>query len=313
MAKKKSSSSSPSVAAATTPKIADNSNPDLQDFYGFKALPVVVAKNCRHYIYIKKHEVRTVTTMPTEGNDRSLFVLNLPVDTTDSHLHGLFNEYGQIEHIQYPGQQQQQQQKELADSSSSNKKKKNQRKKNLRREQEEEEKTPVLRRILESGSSAHVVFASQDDLDRVLDMPHQDRKWKAETKQQTLGFKRYVRQYNMARPDHNKLQQQVNAFMLKFTASEYEKEREAQERMNKMDEDGFTVVTRVRKGIASAGATTAAPVEPEKKKVMGDLSDFYRFQTRHKKQNELQQLRERFEQDKQKIALQKQARRFKPY
>ena len=99
--------------------------------------------------------------------------------------------------------------------------------------------------------------------------------------------------------------------MLKFTANEYEKEREVQERMNKMDDDGFTVVSRVRKGIASA--TQQQPIEQPKKKKMGDLGDFYRFQLRQQKQNELQQLRERFEQDKQKIEQQKQSRRFKPY
>ena len=136
----------------------------------------------------------------------------------------------------------------------------------------------------------------------------------------------YLREYNMTRPDHNALQQEVNAAMLKFQTSEYEKEREVKERMNKMDDDGFTVVTRVKKGISSA----VAPIEKPKKQ-MGDLVDFYRFQTRQKKENgkhlwlycaepwwlnacvELLLLRKRFEEDKEKIAQQKQARRFKPY
>ncbi|KAI7849325.1 ribosomal RNA-processing protein 7-domain-containing protein [Circinella umbellata] len=299
MVKKKSKTSTTKVAAAT-----QNSDPDLQEFNGFKALPVLVAKNCRHYIYIKKHETRSTTD---NANDRSLFVLNLPVDTTDSHLQELFNQYGQIESVQYPGNK-------LPSSEEEPKKKKKYRTKKQQQEDEEAErqqKAVYLRRIFESGSFAHVVFKSSEDLDRVLDMPHQDKKWKAETKQQPLGLKRYIRQYNIERPDHDQLQQQVNAFMLKFTASEYEKEREAQERMNKMDDDGFTVVSRVRKGIASA--TQQQPIEQPKKKKMGDLNDFYRFQLRQQKQNELQQLRERFEQDKQKIEQQKQSRRFKPY
>ncbi|KAI9277058.1 ribosomal RNA-processing protein 7-domain-containing protein [Phascolomyces articulosus] len=300
MVKKKSKSTTPSTQN-------NNGDPDLQEFNGFKALPVTVAKNCRHYIYMKKHETRI--TADTDSNDRSLFVLNLPVDTTDSHLQELFQTYGQIDHVQYPGNKLSIQE----DDSAHKKKKKYRTKKQQQQDQEEEQqqKAVYLRRIFESGSFAHIVFKSKEDLDRVLDMPHQEKKWKAETKQQPLGFKRYIREYNIERPDHDQLQQQVNAFMLKFTASEYEKEREAQERMNKMDEDGFTVVTRVKKGIASATPTT--PIEQPKKKKMGDLVDFYRFQLRQKKQNELQQLRERFEQDKQKIEQQKQARRFKPY
>ncbi|KAI8145014.1 ribosomal RNA-processing protein 7-domain-containing protein [Fennellomyces sp. T-0311] len=273
-----------------------DSEPDLQEFNGFKVLPVVIAKNCRHYLYFKKHEARTSTT-----DDRSLFVINLPADTTDSHLHSLFKEYGQVEQVIYPGMQ-------LKMDDNRSKLKKRPWKKAKKKEEEEEQQVEKLRRILESGASAHVVFKTEDGLQRVLDMPHHERKWKPETKQQTMGLKRYMREYNMARPDHNVLQQEVNAFMLKFQASEYEKEREAKERMNKMDDDGFTVVTRVKKGISSA----AVPEQRPKKK-MGDLVDFYRFQTRQKKENELLLLRKRFEEDKQKIEQQKQARRFKPY
>ena len=186
MVKKKSKSSTTAAVAA-----AQNSDPDLQEFNGFKALPVLVAKNCRHYIYIKKHETR-ITTDNT--SDRSLFVLNLPVDTTDSHLQEIFNQFGQIESIQYPGNK-------LPDSEEEEpKKKKKYRTKKQQQEDEEAErqqKAAHLRRIFESGSFAHVVFKSSEDLDRVLDMPHQDKKWKAETKQQPLGLKRKFKKFSI--------------------------------------------------------------------------------------------------------------------
>lgn len=100
----------------------------------------------------------------------------------------------------------------------------------------------------------------------------------------------YLLSYDLSRPDHDQLQQQVDTFMVKFKADEYEKEREAMERMSKMDEDGFVVVSRTKKrsratdgevAVQSFGAATFDPSKVKKK----ELTDFYRFQVREAKKN----------------------------
>ena len=87
-----------------------------------------------------------------------------------------------------------------------------------------------------------------------------------------------------------------------------------------VDEDGFTIVQRsggkygrAATGVgASVGIAKAGFVENEKKKSTG-LEDFYRFQLRERKREQLAQLRTRFEEDRKKVERLKGGRRFKPY
>lgn len=88
-----------------------------------------------------------------------------------------------------------------------------------------------------------------------------------------------------------------------------------------LDEDGFIIVQRSGKyGRAGASAEGGGSVgvarhdfkENTKKKSVG-LEDFYRFQLREKKREQLADLRAKFEADKEKVAKLKAGRRFKPY
>lgn len=94
--------------------------------------------------------------------------------------------------------------------------------------------------------------------------------------------------YQISRPDPARLQSEVDEFMLKFKTSEYEKEREKLERLSKMDEDGFVVVTRHKKGRATDGTIAVSvasnAIDPTKLKKK-ELVDFYRFQMRERKKN----------------------------
>ncbi|KAJ8655345.1 hypothetical protein O0I10_009034 [Lichtheimia ornata] len=273
-------------------------SPALQDFLGFKVLPVLVDDNCRHYIYMRKHESRNSFH---QAADRTLFVVNLPVDATEASLQDLFTPYGTIVYVQFPG--------DPAYEPPVKPKTKAARMK-LKQQQLEKEAADKAkwRHLLHTGASAHIVFQSEEEVDKVLDMPSDDiKRWKTgKSSDQPLGYKRYMMHYKKIRPDPSLLQQQVDTFMSKFKAEEYQREREEEERRNQMDEDGFTVVTRPKKKLV---ADTPEIVVKKPREFL----DFYRFQVREKKQNELSELRRRFEEDKQKIAKQKEARRFKPY
>lgn len=60
-----------------------------------------------------------------------------------------------------------------------------------------------------------------------------------------------------------------------------------------------------------AVAAAAAGARAAKKRTI-EHTDFYRFQQREKRRNELLELRERFEEDKRRLAELKAVRRFKP-
>ncbi|KAL1929416.1 hypothetical protein VTP01DRAFT_1554 [Rhizomucor pusillus] len=297
----------------------------LEVFYGFKILPILTAENTRHYLYMRKHENKSAMEGPL-ASDRTLFLVNLPVDATMEHLRHLFQAEGGIEKIYYHNASQptlayneEEEDSEQEDNmDDTDQVQRSKRRKTKTQRQQKEQQSRELRRIFHSGASAHIVFVESDVLDKVLNMPMKDRKWFAPNKQQPLGFNRYLLSYDLSRPDHDQLQQQVDTFMVKFKADEYEKEREAMERMSKMDEDGFVVVSRTKKrsratdgevAVQSFGAATFDPSKVKKK----ELTDFYRFQVREAKKNELMNLRRQFEEDKAKIERQKQSRKFKPY
>ena len=96
--------------------------------------------------------------------------------------------------------------------------------------------------------------------------------------------------------------------------------REALEKRNLPDADGFVTVTRARghrntnKDGSGATMTAVNPsvVKDLKPKDHG-LVDFYRFQMREGKRNQLAELRKRFEEDKLKIEELKKKRKFKPF
>ncbi|KAK3811840.1 MAG: SSU rRNA processing protein [Benniella sp.] len=248
-------------------------------------------KNVLHYLYFKKHE------SPKEDaktpKDRTLFLLNIPVDATESQIRELFKPYGRV------------QQQQAAP----------------------EEEMNHHRTLFASGSQAYVVFLEEQELTKVLNMKRKKRSWihsgseatpADSAKLSSLGVAKWIGEYSRMRPEHSDLQARVDEYMDKFERSEYEAQQAAQARLNVMDEDGFTVVTSAgNKGYNTDGviriqaikAEEAKKIKPKKK----ELQDFYRFQMREAKRDKLVELRRKFEEDKVRIEALKVNRRFKPY
>ncbi|KAI9475835.1 MAG: SSU rRNA processing protein [Benjaminiella poitrasii] len=280
-------------STSTETKQQEKSVRTLEDFQGFKVLPIIMDENdksIRHYFFLKKHESKSLED--ENIRDRTLFVVNLPPDTTDHHIKRLFKGH-KIDQITYIN------------------------------EEDNANGLRELRQLFIGGSSAHIVFNTDEDLVEVLNMHRVEKKWAKEDERtgQPLGFRRYILAYELSRPNPIDLQQEVDSYMMKFKADEYQKEREKLERMNKMDEDGFTVVVHHKRskttdGTIQVGSISAEAAEIQKEyqqKKKKELVNFYRFQMREQKQNELTELRKRFEEDKEKIAKLKQSRKFKPY
>jgi ribosomal RNA-processing protein 7 len=188
----------PAVIKESKP-LEDKTNKQLEEFQGFKVLPVVVdsAKNTRHYFYMRKHESKAL--VDEDIKDRTLFLLNLPADTTDRHIKKLFKGHS-IDQITYSdsGSSVSEDYWKIAaataaaveeEAPTTNKKSK----KNKKAEEEHKSETRELRRLFTSGSSAHVVFSSEEDLDQVLNMRRVEKKWaKDDESEQPLGFERKV-------------------------------------------------------------------------------------------------------------------------
>lgn len=165
-----------------------------------------------------------------------------------------------------------------------------------------------------SGSRvAYLTFASADDARRVL------------ASDRTFNLPRISSCKQAAAADESvdELQASVSDFMLRFEKSESERLQHADEQHNQMDEDGFIMVTRKRKGrqtategatgatmsATSAAAAAARAAKRARKKKNEVHLDLYQFHAHERKREKLEKLREQFEVDKARIAKLRLSRR----
>jgi ribosomal RNA-processing protein 7 len=130
-----------------------------------------------------------------------------------------------------------------------------------------------------------------------------------------LYLQRHLGQYI----DQDDLQDRVDEDMERFSQAEEQKQQELEQMANKVDDDGFTMVvgskTKDRDAIAPPPKMTQdeALRASKKHKKNKEKTDFYRFQLREQKKNEMNNLLRRFQQDKEKVKELREKRRFKPY
>ncbi|XP_055828276.1 uncharacterized protein LOC129896412 isoform X2 [Solanum dulcamara] len=134
------------------------------------------------------------------------------------------------------------------------------------------------------------------------------------------GMRTWVLAYYQSRPGLKVLQESIDEFI---TSYEAKKEQERNEKEALAAEDGWTVVvhhkgrkktTDSETGIAVGSVSQAAVMDNMDKKKKKDVGlDFYRFQKREAKRNEIMVLQSKFEQDKKRIQQLRAARKFRPY
>jgi len=132
------------------------------------------------------------------------------------------------------------------------------------------------------------------------------------------GVRAWVGRHRARRPGHQKLQEQLDAWMEAWEAEEARKWREREEAAGG---DGWTVVggtkgrrkTRDDRGTAVGGVSAALAESRRGKEQKKPEANFYRFQRREKRRDEVLELRQRFEEDRKRLAAMRKDRQFKPY
>lgn len=175
---------------------------------------------------------------------------------------------------------------------------------------------------------AHVVFAEKNALKACL--AASDTMYYGPTKQvasrygavakecHLLSSKDLYKQRQYRWPVTSDLQTQTEEFMRTYDEEEHVAKIERDKRAREPDEDGFVLVkTKNKKRRTEEKRGTGAPRDREgtkkKNKETKELKHFYRFQMRDEKQQQLVDLRQRFQQDQAKIAAMKAARKFNPF
>ncbi|KAM3915754.1 ribosomal RNA-processing protein 7 homolog A [Leptodactylus fuscus] len=261
---------------------------------GYTAIPVQFSleKKVHHCLYAKEHQVRGESDK-THPQNRTLFVINVPGYVTESGLSEIFSSCGHVQFV------------ELLDKPGPSVK------------NQVEENTFFKQKTLKGFRVAYIVFKNESGVKKFrsnkvwtsLVVSNRDRCVKA-------GIHKWIEDYEKSFTDVAALQAEIDQFMEEYDKKVATKEDKAKEEEGVPDEDGWITVTRKgrRPGVARTEAVNVRLLEKEKKKrAQKELLNFYAWQHRNKKKEHLAELRKKFEEDKQKIALMRAQRKFRPY
>lgn len=308
---------------------------------GYSVLPVLLRSSSRdeseatHYLYLQAHAPR----LPDADSVRSLFVVNVPTMSTETHFRHLFGTQlgsGRVERVQFQHddaiRSKGTKESRTSTSNEANTKKRKRGEDESAKEYESHLSTIRLPPAWDwplrpSGSHAVVTF---------VDRPSMEASLKAITRRKRsskttitwgdgledgddngsnkkgvypLGSARYNKHAQLRYPSRSELLRSVNDYMRVLGKLEEAREREARRRGSVVDEDGFVTVTRGARRTVDAGRDEEMRelVARQREKSKG-LEDFYRFQMREKRKERQGELLRRFEEDKKRVEEMKRRR-----
>ncbi|XP_006013588.1 ribosomal RNA-processing protein 7 homolog A [Latimeria chalumnae] len=261
---------------------------------GFTAIPVRFSEKqtSHHYLYLKEHQVRADTDS-TRPRDRTLFVINVPPYCLEESLLRLFSRCGPVQSVelqQKPGPGEKFETPRSAFF-------------NLRTPKGFKVAYVVFRNL--AGVKAAKSLRLQDPF--VVSPPDHPV---------NTGVQKWIASYAATIVSPEELQAEVDVFMQEHDRKVAEEEARAEEEEGVPDEEGWVKITRKGRhpGIPrTEAANLRALVREKRKRAQKELLKFYAWQHRDSKREYIAQLRKKFEEDKQKIALLKAQRKFRPY
>ncbi|ODV93285.1 hypothetical protein PACTADRAFT_51897 [Pachysolen tannophilus NRRL Y-2460] len=300
----------------------------VQEIKGFLVLPVrleptVVQQKLKynnegaiyHYIYLKKHSVKRDLKSMEKDDERSLFIANLPINTdlkTIKLFFGMIATGAIVEKFEQNDFNTFDIDINLTKLTS-----------------EMNEKTEVSNSdysYIPFGCGI-VTFLDKNGLNLALQSIKKLIKkgndnlpiW--EFNKELTGLE-YLKKKILSQEylDENELSEKVAKDMHNFNLKEQQSLDELNEMKDIVDEDGFTLVVsshrKTKNGIfgklkSSAQAEKHEIINLKQKKK--EKQDFYRFQLRERKKQEMNDLLAKFKEDQEKVKIMKEKRRFKPY
>lgn len=161
---------------------------------------------------------------------------------------------------------------------------------------------------------AYIVFKSVMALQKCLTMkqliPLSTKDFQVNT-----GIRRWIKEYNDSIIDETLMQAEIDNFM-KIYDEEESRKMQHEKSLQEADDEGWITVTKHgrKPGFARKESVENKIKQKDKAgKKRKELLNFYTFQIRESKMKHLVSLRQKFEEDKKRIALLKQSRKFKPF
>ena len=171
---------------------------------------------------------------------------------------------------------------------------------------------------------AHVIFDKKKTLKLVMQATDQmyadinnnlKQNWGLEVIHENFGSSDILDMYMLKDTDPVELQLEVDTIMADFELGEKAAIEERERKLLEADADGFMMVKprKKRKRVEATSSRRGSGGPRTRKKKTYELKNFYSHQKREEKREKLYELRQKFEEDKEKVAAMKEARKFKPF
>ncbi|XP_070803202.1 ribosomal RNA-processing protein 7 homolog A [Pituophis catenifer annectens] len=261
---------------------------------GYTAIPVKFSEKHQspHYLYVKEHKVREGRDTKRPQN-RTLFVLNIPPYCTEECLSRLFSNFCPVQSVEMcerpkPG------------------------------DGTEISRTKFFNiKILLGFQVAYVVFKRPAGVQAAKSSSLQEPLIiSSDSHPVQTGIHKWIARYAASIVDPAELKTEVDSFMQNYDQKIAKEEAKAEKEEGIPDKEGWVKVTRKgrKPGLPWTEAANLRALEREKRKrARKELLNFYAWQHRETKREHIAQLRKKFEEDKQKIALMRAQRKFRPY
>lgn len=248
-----------------------------------------------HSIYMKEHFIRLMD--PNKPKGRTLFLLNVPPYVTEESLEKFFSRIAAVQSVAFaekPGKEEAEKWRQTTIQTYSN------------------IKSPFKFKV------AYVVFNKSSGLAKALQVNSIDLYSETANPDESFissGIHLWHSEYDKKFISNlDEELEKIDQFIEEYD----EREREAQmaARNSEADADGWVTVGKQGRNAGfeqTEGVINKLEDKMAKSKKKKELSNFYTFQIRESKMKNIAELREKFEEDKRKIEVLKQTRRFKPF
>uniref|UniRef100_A0A182RZ97 RRM domain-containing protein n=1 Tax=Anopheles funestus TaxID=62324 RepID=A0A182RZ97_ANOFN len=235
-----------------------------------------------HQIFVKENASNATCKQKPAG--RTLYVLNVPPYATEEALQQAFSSAGEIERV-------------VLQEKPSNK---------------ESAPIEVMDKDAFCFKVAYVVFAKPSSLKKLL-RKREINPLHTEEKPLLTGLQKWTTAHQKRTPDPVVLQREIDEYMESYDKKV--EEAKAKESSNTADEDGWVTVSKKNAGVFAQKQMVVQKLEKklDNDRTTKELKNFYTFQIRESKRDDIISLRKKYDRDLKKMEQIKKAKRFKPY
>lgn len=168
-----------------------------------------------------------------------------------------------------------------------------------------------------AGTTVMVVFEESDSVSAALNVSNKVFKLEGPDKSK-YGMAKWIKAYEESIIDQQQLQASVDTAMEQFDDKTAKRKADKLAMHGTEDDEGWITITKTGAGGHEHGVTATAKAQKSKAGVKKDkkhkeIQNFYAWQRKAARQDQIASLRQKFDQDKLKIQSLRDNRKFKPY